>query len=434
VHTGDYDHCPGGWQPHSAGKAAVTAGSGRRLWLVPAVAVGAVMLSVVPARTGTASGVAQTADPAAWPMRGYDPAHTGDNTGQQGLGPPEVRTLSLLGQYDFHNEVVSSPAVSGGVAYVNVYSSGIYSYVDALALTGPGAPRLLWQAMTAGYGCNISSPAISGGLVYVGTGCAGGALFALQAASGRVAWSTPMAGAVGSSPVVSGGIVYVASDAGQGGRLYAIDGSTGTIQWTASLGAAPGLCSPALSGGIVFIGAQDGTLYAFSAATGTQLWTASTGGPISGSPAAAGAMVFAGSQDGNVYAFDASSGQLRWVVKTGGPVVSSPAVHDSTVYIGSGDHGLYALAATTGAQVWRTSLSADVTAGPALADGVVYAPEADGKVTAVREDTGARLWHGTTAGTLVSSPAVADGMVLADAYGPSYLVGTLSVWAPTSRP
>jgi hypothetical protein len=48
----------------------------------------------------------------------------------------------------------------------------------------------------------------------------------------------------------------------------------------------------------------------------------------------------------------------------------------------------------------------------------------------VGESTGVPLWHATTIGALVSVPAVADGMVLADAYGSSYLTGTLSLWAP----
>jgi outer membrane protein assembly factor BamB len=410
----------------------MTASPSRNWRVVPVALLAAVVLSGVPGWAGAATAAAGGIDPSAWLMRGYDPAHAGDNVGQRGLGPRVVRTLRLRGRYGFGNEVVSSPAVRDGVAFVNVYSSGIYSYVDALAVMGPGAPRLLWQATTIGYGCNISSPVIAGGLVYAGTGCIGGALFALRAATGQVAWRTPLAGAVGSSPVVANGVGYVASDdaAGHDGRIYAIDARTGTIRWAVRLGAAPGQSSPALSGGILFTGAQDGRLYAVNAATGKPRWTASTGGPLTGSPAVSSGMVFAGSQDGSVYAFDATSGQPRWVVKTGGPVVSSPAVHDGTVYIGSDDHGLYALAAATGARRWRAGLTAAITAGPALADGVVYAPVADGQVAAVRESNGAPVWLGTTAGVLVSSPVVADGMVLADAYGPSYLVGSLSVWAP----
>jgi len=405
----------------------------RRGWaLASAALLCALALAAASRPADAASAAASGADPAAWPMRGYDPAHTGDNAGQHGLGPTVARTLRLRGRYAFGNEVVASPAVRAGTAYVNVYSSGLYSYVDALALTGPGAPRLLWQAATAGYGCNISSPAIGGGLLYAGAGCIGGALFALRTSSGQVAWSTPLAGAVSSSPIVADRVVYVTSDdaAGQDGRLYAIDGRTGTVIWTARLGAAPNQSSPALSGGIVFTGAQDGRLYAFDVATGRRLWTASTGGPFAGSPAAARGLVFAGSEDGSVYAFAAGSGRVRWVVKTGGPVVSSPAVDRSTVYVGSDDHGLYALAAATGARRWRADLRGAVIAGPALADGVVYAAAAGGQVAAVRQSTGAVLWRGTTVGVLPSSPVVADGMILADAYGPSYLIGTLSIWAP----
>jgi outer membrane protein assembly factor BamB len=60
------------------------------------------------------------------------------------------------------------------------------------------------------------------------------------------------------------------------------------------------------------------------------------------SPAVGGGVVYIGSFDGNVYAIDAQSGQKEWAFQTGDIVHSSPAVVNGVVYVGSFDGNLYA--------------------------------------------------------------------------------------------
>ena len=67
------------------------------------------------------------------------------------------------------------------------------------------------------------------------------------------------------------------------------------------------------------------------------------------SPAVAGGVVFVGSYDGKVYALNASTGALIWSYTTGASVFSSPAVAGGVVYVGSDDRKVYALNASTGA-------------------------------------------------------------------------------------
>jgi outer membrane protein assembly factor BamB len=55
-------------------------------------------------------------------------------------------------------------------------------------------------------------------------------------------WSYPT-GWTGSSPAVSGGVVYVGSD---DGKVYALDASTGAFKWSYTTGD-PGHSSPSLS-------------------------------------------------------------------------------------------------------------------------------------------------------------------------------------------
>jgi outer membrane protein assembly factor BamB len=95
------------------------------------------------------------------------------------------------------------------------------------------------------------------------------------------------------------------------------------------------LSSPAVAGGMVFVGSNDNKVYALSAATGTEVWNYTTGGSVGwSSPAVAGGVVYVGSYDYKVYALDAATGAQVWNYTTGSCVVSSPAVAGGVVYVG----------------------------------------------------------------------------------------------------
>ena len=61
------------------------------------------------------------------------------------------------------------------------------------------------------------------------------------------------------------------------------------------------------------------------------------------SPAVVGGVVFVGSGDGKVYALNASNGAFIWSYITGGSVESSPAVVGGVVFVGSNDDGMFML-------------------------------------------------------------------------------------------
>ena len=79
-----------------------------------------------------------------------------------------------------------------------------------------------------------------------------------------------------------------------------------------------------------------------------------TGSEVRSSPAVAGGVVYVGSGDGRVYALNATTGAQVWNYTTGSFVFSSPAVAGGVVYVGSFDYKVYALNATTGAQYGTT--------------------------------------------------------------------------------
>lgn len=194
-----------------------------------------------------------------------------------------------------------------------------------------------------------------------------------------VKWMFKTNGPVVSSPAIAGGVVFIGS---LDGSLYAIDQETGIQKWktepTDSIAS-----SPAVAGGMVYYLSYDRALYAVDAGTGAMKWLFATGAerrfeakglhglaptdqniadPMDlflSSPAVANGRVYFGSSDGHIYAVDAKTGVLSWSFVTKDVVHASPAVANNTVYIGSWDSYLYALDAETGAEKWRFKAGED---------------------------------------------------------------------------
>lgn len=106
---------------------------------------------------------------------------------------------------------------------------------------------------------------------------------------------------------------------------------------------------------------------ALSPANAAQLskaWSFKTGGAIAASPAVVGGVVYIGSWDGYFYALNASTGQQLWRTYLGqtnnlancdtlAGITSSATVDGGVVYVGGGDSNFYALDAGTGAVLWH---------------------------------------------------------------------------------
>jgi serine/threonine-protein kinase len=135
-------------------------------------------------------------------------------------------------------------------------------------------------------------------------------------------------------------------------NVYALNAATGAKIWnytTGSYGSWWMTSSPAVAGGVVFVGSDIGNVYALSAATGAKIWNYTAGHwdgyqGVMSSPAVANGIVFAGAVDGKIYALNATTGALVWQYETGNgtQVNCSPAVADGIVYIGSNNYKVYA--------------------------------------------------------------------------------------------
>jgi outer membrane protein assembly factor BamB len=260
--------------------------------------------------------------------------------------------------------VESTPAVAGGLVYFGSGDEHVYA-LDAAT----GKERWRFEAVDA----FTASPVVEDGVLYVGIGSS---FFALDAVTGDKRWTFPTPNPnnppLDPSPAVYSGTVYLGSG---DGNLYSVDALTSEERWRFPAGELV-LSTPAVADGAVyFVGLasnrQDEYIYAVDAATGAQRWRFQAA--IQGSPAVAGGLVYIGSDDGNVYALRASDGRERWRFQTGDAVASSPTIADGTVYVGSYDGNLYALDASDGRERWRFPVGPDFRSSPAVVDGVIYA-------------------------------------------------------------
>ena len=156
------------------------------------------------------------------------------------------------------------------------------------------------------------------------------------------------------------------------------------------------------------------------------------------SPAVGGGVVYVGTYAGTFYAFPTSCRNTGpdceplWTADMPREILASAAVTDTTVYVAAGQR-LYAFAVGCGSNgescnpLWRTRRLAtgpgDLASSPAVANGVVYLgthtmSQSNGRLVAFPSECGKggaicdRLWRSPLlAGLVNSSPAVAHGMV-----------------------
>ncbi len=288
----------------------------------------------------------------------------------------------------------------------------------------PGYRAPLWTFSTDGE--IWSSPAVQDGVVYFGSD--NHFLYALDLKTLALKWKFKAGDIVRSRPAVAGGTVYFTADDNQ---LYALDAQNGKAVWQFDMGKpfearAPipkswdyMQSSPAVAGGVVYVGSAGSNFFAVDAITGKEKWRVPVGLYVRSSPAVVNGVVYFGDWLGKVYALDAQTGQTKWTVNTYGSVVPSPTVVDGMVYIGSKYPCLFALDAQTGEQKWCFAYGNSwVESSAAVVDGVVYAGSSDwDRVNAVDAATGELKWYFTTKGDPWCSPAVSNGVVYIGATG-----------------
>lgn len=193
---------------------------------------------------------------------------------------------------------ISAPGVNG-LAGGAVYVTGKDRITYALDLT-TGAKRWEFRIVddSPGPGETRSTAALLGRRLFLGYGSG---VYSLDAVTGARLWKTPLGATpdqeVVSSPAVAGPagseVVVVGS---LDGSVYALDAGSGALRWSSATG---GFIygSAAVAQGRVFIGSSDGFLYAYGLASGGSAPpTATITDPAAGStvPNPSGKLVIAG--------------------------------------------------------------------------------------------------------------------------------------------
>lgn len=202
------------------------------------------------------------------------------------------------------------------------------------------------------------------------------AVSARRLATGEQLWRQQLGGEPGTSPAVVNGTVYV----GLGSTMYALDAATGTVAWTHE-GDGAFVASPAIADGGLFTvslsepGRGD-VVYGLDASSGDELWTNTIDGPSGGAIAVHGGELFVPSVSGWLYSFDASNGHYGLNTSLGDDDFAAPAVTDGTVYLAGREGTIMARDADSGAELWSVAVAdeeEEETAGmPTVVDGRLF--------------------------------------------------------------
>jgi outer membrane protein assembly factor BamB/tetratricopeptide (TPR) repeat protein len=227
---------------------------------------------------------------------------------------------SLIWSIKLDSVVRSSPSAldSQGQFYIGCSDHFLYC-IDSLG-------KKVWRLQT---GKEVfSSPLLYGDTVYFGSNdhkCR-----AVDARTSTELWSFETDGPVTSAPSISGDIVLFTSE---DSSIYALSTKQSLAEgqerliWKYKTGG-PVVSSPVVSEGLVYFGSKDGKVYCLNlqgkvasedptSKTASKVWEFATEESVSSTPAVAGGVVYIGSSDGCLYALSAAEGKLLWKYKVG---------------------------------------------------------------------------------------------------------------------
>ena len=310
----------------------------------------------------------------------------------------EAATGKILWSVTTDDVLMSTPVFARGLIIVGSGQNGFLKPLDGssqvwgrpqgnevIAYTLAG--KLVWTFHTAGE--NMPSPAIAGNTVVFANGDAHA--YALDLATGKLKWQTPLAGAVTmASTAIDGGAAFISSchNAPYYCETRALDLRDGHTLWTNPNGGSD--CAPTVADGLVFVNGNrnDETRFhtggvdivaAIDESTGQTRWTY-TGDPGPYTfPVTNERQIAATFADGvlyqpigntsNVIAFEARTGKILWNLRTWANVKMSPVIIGGRVYFGDNGGILYNVDQQTGQVVHTSSFLQPFSAAPPLVVG-----------------------------------------------------------------
>jgi outer membrane protein assembly factor BamB len=268
----------------------------------------------------------------------------------------DIDTGKLRWDWHLGGTLKASPALVDDVVYM-CYPGVSKSKLCALdADTGD----FKWTK-TSLWGQPTTTPVVDGDRIYIGTT---GGTHCLDALTGDLLWVRTVGAAVRYN-VVGDGLVFVG---GEDNALHVFDGQTGELVWEIPKEQSMEMSAPVVTQGMACFMTPEG-VYSLDTRTRAVKWSLESAGSSSCTPAVSGGTIYVGSMGGEVYALDARDGSVIWSYKVRGSVALSPAVAGGVVYVASGGN-LYALNALDGTLRWKIG-GYDIGCPPSVGGGMV---------------------------------------------------------------
>lgn len=286
----------------------------------------------------------------------------------------------------------SNIVIADGRVFLTTGTSG----GSQLLALGQANGAAAWGPETiAGVGAGTASVAYDGGRVFVS---GGSTLYAYDAVTGALDWSTSIGAAGAGAPTAADGLVFINMTGNE--TIYALDQATGAIAWQHALSAVSRISAATADGLYVTAATAGCRTLDLRPATGEVVWDSAEGTsfcpqtadstPIVAnqlvySPNSSGTSIFSaqtGSSTGtladplpaaftsstayfpqgaNLDAVDLSNSTVAWTFNGDGTQLTAlPIVVNQYVITGTAGGNLYAVDATSGAQVWTQALGGQV--------------------------------------------------------------------------
>jgi len=244
---------------------------------------------------------------------------------------------------------------------------------------------------------------LSGGLSTAGNqlfvGSENGVIYALNAQSGEIVWSSKVEGEILSTPVTDGGLVMVNTSEG---HLIALDQATGEQRWTIS-SEVPNLTlrgdsSPVAISGGVFWGTPSGRLAAAISSRGQMIWQQTIGTPkgateierlvdVDSAPVVIGGILYSIGYNGELVAIDLRTAKAAWKR----PYSSSTdmATDGGRLFIVADHDHLVAVDARSGTELWTNNqLENRLLTSPVVINGYLVVGDSEGYLHWIDRSTG----------------------------------------------
>lgn len=277
----------------------------------------------------------------------------------------------------------------------------------------------------------LATPAVDAktGTVYLGSN--DGALFALDAATGRERWRHRTSGPIWSAPLLTADALYVGNADGQ---VVALDRKTGAPLWDEPFVVEGAIeAAPAAAGGRLFVTLDTNEVRAIDAAAGDALWSYRrehlTAFTLAGQapPVVWEDSVFTGFSDGSVVALRVEDGSVVWERSLASEatrfddVDGAPVVQGDVLYVAAHASGVWALDARTGAERWHHE-AVGALAVAVAGERVWYTNVERPAVVCLDRAAGAPVWRSTFDRGAPAAPLAAAGFVFVSTTDDLYVV------------